>query len=1422
MTVKSPSDLPTQAVTTSYLKVSWKGHRKGQSSTASVNIVSLESGEVVDKGYNSDSGFFSTLLRKARQFGNSKSKKSIHMSPSGSAMSITTPDIVITPELTGAPSFQTSQPHPANGPHAPFHRGLDSPHPTDNGPSPLSMASKLRHNIFLKNTPTPTVRSALSANPRARFESTLQLAFCASMLPNDTLSSTPQMDAVDISHLDDAGRQWWNAIKDDLPAQSHIRWLIAKMVAEFIKDPSMVSTAISEVVVLGPVLCREDFRALLSCFLVKFNERDLLDVELLQGMVQLVQSASPGFLADDDLVQVLGSLRKHLQETHVPTKNHVYQIVLAISKVLEVMVHGGIEGLDRQRNHQPLLTALRALKGVDDDALLKFQVKYAYQTLLYLPDDETSWQAFLRYAESFAVGVSAVASVFKLDPKNALDAIEHLQQVAGNAVDVVKSNIDGIRAFQAAVGGAAQTAEKNYCSGSKQAWFLTLQVAQAFARDGRLIEFNQLVCDAACRSNPNFQRGVCQILGEMAFSSLWDITSRRSAVDFLGELYKVDTGRKKDTGIQQWIVSILTQISSVPLHVVSTHARILLDELQREQAVVDTGACHSLHTLLPLPTSFPLLRRALDMPFIDYDLESMRLQQFDEPLFPISIPLHTKSNASHTESLPLMKMVLDFVESERRVFLVLGDSGSGKSTFCRQLERKLWNRHKNGGRIPLFINLSSIHQPDIDLIEKHLGRHHHISDSVIQDIKRHRRLVLICDGYDESRLTTNLYTTNHLSHLDVKVVITCRNTFLHRDYQGRFLPHGHDRYNDRASDRFEEATIAPFSRVDIKEFIKQYVQDPATQEHLSKVTLSSHIDYWEKLSVVPDIMSLIKNPFLLTLALQALPSLPIDTRDPTKLKVLQNDLYDGFIQEWIETNKKRLYQAILAEEFCTERDILLNDGFARCVKDYSKRLADAIYRCQDGHPVVRFSGEHHEDWKREFFGPEIKTTLLREASPLTRAGIRHWFIHKSLLDYFYARSFYDPDDSDDEDDDFDGDDDDFDGDDDDFDGDDDDSCGSGGNSVGDTADSLNDNNDGSTGGGGEQTGGNGDSTDTFSGTTGGGGDSAVGNGNLAGSSGGSSGGNHGASGNGDSFHGGNDDFNRDKDDSRRGKGVLSSKRKHKSGKSRPSPSSDPFSKRNLFTEPSVLQFLVERAQTDHRLKMRLFSSIEQAKALTTPSLAAANAITLLYKAGERLCNIDMSGVQVPSDYILEEALEFIETELLDMLSSLIPPVRLQLPAPPEQTMYNSDVASFMRDATGKRCSPQRFAHLPGDVVEVVKAVIVGSTALPRQLIKQNTTVLQSTTALPIDKDKFHQSSTHFENYVEVMENGQKEQADRLQSSFQQGFSKLEKEFARYAETLKSNSILTTLNLQYNSIGENGAVALSEALKTNSTLTTLGL
>ncbi|KAF9114709.1 hypothetical protein BGX30_006513, partial [Mortierella sp. GBA39] len=174
-------------------------------------------------------------------------------------------------------------------------------------------------------------------------ESTLQLVFCARLLLEDHHLSTSQSRPTGVCVLDDAERQWLDAIQDDLSAQARIRWLVSKLVVEFLKDPSPRPEAIFEVVILGPVLCEADYRALLSWFIERFDKSALLN-DLLQGMIQLLQSAPSGFLTDDDLVRIVSSLRKRLESTHAPDRAHVYQLVFAIPKVLEVMVRGEVKG----------------------------------------------------------------------------------------------------------------------------------------------------------------------------------------------------------------------------------------------------------------------------------------------------------------------------------------------------------------------------------------------------------------------------------------------------------------------------------------------------------------------------------------------------------------------------------------------------------------------------------------------------------------------------------------------------------------------------------------------------------------------------------------------------------------------------------------------------------------------------------------------------------------------------------------------------------------------------------------------------------------------------------------------------------------------------------------------------------------------
>lgn len=672
----------------------------------------------------------------------------------------------------------------------------------------------------------------------------------------------------------------------------------------------------------------------------------------------------------------------------------------------------------------------------------------------------------------------------------------------------------------------------------------------------------------------------------------------------------------------------------------------------------ESGEClhHYLGTTpLQLPGSFPPLDQARGAINIEIQLENLRRKILSGRSVPY---IHLRGKPTllglDESSFSLEEKAQEFLESNRRVLLLLGDSGSGKSTSLRQLHRKLWTNYKPGDRIPLYIDLPFIDRPDLDLIKKHLLQNNFL-DYAVQELLVHRQFTIICDGYDECGLISNLYFTNQLSRQDVKMIISCRSTFLSSDYQGRFLPYGADRYHDNPLDLFEEAVIVPLSKVDIEAFVTQYVLEQETAGPLIDQRNWTVEKFMNTMSTIPNMLALVENPFLLTLALKVLPSLPRDALSDTKAKATRLKLFDDFLNHWIRVNKVRLDRTIRCPKVFAAFEILCEPDFESSVTKFLLRLTAALSQHQTRRPVV-VNYEHSKDsksWKAEFFGRKIKSMLLRDASPLRRAGIRYMFIHDSLFAYLYSRLVYDPD-TDNKDDSDGGDDneDKSDGSDDDkgdCDGGDDDNDNSDGDDNEDDSDGSDDDNDDSDGGGDSDNSSNGGydahgvDAITFHAygcylTSGGGGtsdrkhDSSGGNNGSFGGSGGS-GYNRCSSGNGESSRKGKDGSGGDKHNARQGKDISHSKKKGRSAKFRPFTSSNLLLNRNLYQDPEVMEFLAERAQSDPRFKSLLLTAIEKSKFSDTYSLAAANAITILFKSGEPFHDINLEGVQIPGDYL---------------------------------------------------------------------------------------------------------------------------------------------------------------------------------------------
>ena len=411
----------------------------------------------------------------------------------------------------------------------------------------------------------------------------------------------------------------------------------------------------------------------------------------------------------------------------------------------------------------------------------------------------------------------------------------------------------------------------------------------------------------------------------------------------------------------------------------------------------------------PLKASFPelaspsLLDRVQNRSDVESSLRLLRKQRTKERGIAVYIPPQAKTSlqASDDARFPLMEKVKEFLDSDRKVFLLLGESGSGKSTFSRELEYELWQSYNNKtGRIPLHISLAAIDKPEHDMIAKQLRRVE-FTEPQIREMKQYRKFILICDGYDESQQTHNLYMSNQLnqpSEWNAQIMISCRTEYIGNDYRDRFQPGDRNRQSD--SSLFQEAVMTPFSLEMVHAYIQQYVSvhQPLWQTN----------DYKQALDLIPNLKDLMKNPFLMTLSLEVLPRMVDPGQYMSAARVTRVALYDHFLQQWLERGKKRIGEKDLTPQARAAFERLSAEGFALNGVEYLKRLAVAIHKEQGGHPVVEYSQLKDEgSWKDAFFSHKNKQLLL-EASPLARNGNQYRFIHRSLLDYGLALAVFDP------------------------------------------------------------------------------------------------------------------------------------------------------------------------------------------------------------------------------------------------------------------------------------------------------------------------------------------------------------------------------------------------------------------------------
>jgi len=417
-----------------------------------------------------------------------------------------------------------------------------------------TIASTFPAYIFPENIPPPTVQMKLPG-PDERLDNTPQLVCCLSLL-----KVAQSLDA----KLEPIALKWIQAVEKNTNEQERLHGITTDVIRAFKREEIKDAKVVAEVVRLAPVLDKDTFHDLLGEFYSGVDHSGLLKFQQLEGLAQMIQGADQGHLGSDDLVKILQLLSTRLMDTHQQSSQHMYQLTLAVSHVLDAMADTKVTDLDRKMLHEPLSSYLGELKK-SSDPFLVYQAAYAYQALLCVPDDETTWQAAMRRTGKVVQGVSGLVSAVKcLDLVKFMEGLENIQKgVTGvnTVVDVVKSAYEGVTTLMAGGQGLMDSLKEGLSFERKRDWYSALRGADALIRDGELVTFRKLVCEVPCRYDPAFQWGVCQRLGEMAAIPKWDAVTRRGAIAFLGEIYKNDEMWGKRASTKQWVLNILMRLS---------------------------------------------------------------------------------------------------------------------------------------------------------------------------------------------------------------------------------------------------------------------------------------------------------------------------------------------------------------------------------------------------------------------------------------------------------------------------------------------------------------------------------------------------------------------------------------------------------------------------------------------------------------------------------------------------------------------------------------------------------------------------------------------------------------------------------------------------------------------------------------------
>lgn len=349
----------------------------------------------------------------------------------------------------------------------------------------------------------------------------------------------------------------------------------------------------------------------------------------------------------------------------------------------------------------------------------------------------------------------------------------------------------------------------------------------------------------------------------------------------------------------------------------------------------------------------------------------------------------------------LTDAAFEWLQDERNnVLFLLGEYGSGKTSFSRQLVYHLLRQRFNEGAdsawLPLLVNLrdyrstQNLRQVITDTL---INRYGVAMPSFLafERICETGRMLLVFDGFDEMSERSDKQVIMEcfqqiylLATLSTKVLLTCRSNFFksHADILG-LLKHfaiqvPADSYDTATisidfSKQGKLLTVARLTEHQVREFIQKRFGE-ATESVLGSIRR------------IHDLSDLATRPVLLDMILTTLPELEAHQR-----RINSAALYEHYTNKWTSRDQWRITTPIEVRQQFSE-------ALAWAMHRYSLDDVDFafLHECLTG----SIAGLLHSDHDIERFKNDIQTCsfLVRSA-----ANDRFRFAHKSFLEYFVAK-----------------------------------------------------------------------------------------------------------------------------------------------------------------------------------------------------------------------------------------------------------------------------------------------------------------------------------------------------------------------------------------------------------------------------------